>query len=164
MQNRLNEIKTEVVNKLIENNITIATAESCTGGLVSETITSCSGASNVFSFGFVTYSAEAKNAILGVNKSTLEEYGAVSSFTAKEMAQGAKEKANSDIAVSVTGVAGPSKSEGKPVGLVYIALANNENCFSKELNIKPVSREYVKTCATYEVFKLILEFLERGIY
>lgn len=112
-----------LVNFLIANKITIATAESCTGGMVASGIVNISGASEVFYEGLVTYSNLSKENRLGVKKDTLMEFGAVSEETAKEMAYGLLD-ANVDIAVSTTGIAGPSGgTQQKPVGLVYIGIA-----------------------------------------
>lgn len=109
----------------------IATAESCTGGLVAKMITDISGASSVFEYGAVTYSNQAKTDLLGVNPKTLDTYGAVSEETAKEMAEGALRLSGADISVSVTGVAGPEPSEGKPVGTVCIGVATKERTLAK---------------------------------
>lgn len=109
---------------LREAGLTIVTAESCTGGLISHRITNVSGSSNYFLGGVVAYSNEAKARILGVSRRSLELYGAVSEQVALEMARGARRLFRSDIAVSATGIAGPMGSTPeKPVGLVYIALA-----------------------------------------
>ena len=113
---------TELVRLLAKRGLTISTAESCTGGLVSAKIVGVAGASEVFREGFVTYSNKAKRKTLDVSKSTIRKEGAVSAQTAKEMAVGAALMADTDIAVSVTGNAGPSAEEGKPVGLVYIGV------------------------------------------
>ncbi len=109
----------------------IATAESCTGGLVAKMITDISGASSVFEYGAVTYSNQAKMDLLGVKPETLDNFGAVSEETAKEMAEGALKLSGADISVSVTGVAGPEPSEGKPVGTVCIGVATKEKTFAK---------------------------------
>ena len=102
----------------------VATAESCTGGLVAGALTEIAGSSDVVDRGFVTYSNEAKQAMLGVPAAMLERYGAVSSQTAAAMAKGALKNSLADIAVSITGIAGPGGgSKGKPVGLVYFAAA-----------------------------------------
>jgi nicotinamide-nucleotide amidase len=102
----------------------VATAESCTGGLVAGILTEIAGSSDVVDRGFVTYSNEAKEAMLGVPASTLKRYGAVSSETAAAMAKGALKNSLADIAVSITGIAGPGGgSKDKPVGLVYFAAA-----------------------------------------
>lgn len=110
-----------VVELLKEKNFTLTTAESCTGGLLAGRIMNVAGASSVYCEGYITYADAAKEKLLGVNKSTLESYGAVSRETAHEMAEGAAKAANADAAVSVTGIAGPGGgTEEKPVGLVYI--------------------------------------------
>src|SRR5262245_44946974 len=102
--------------------LTIAAAESCTGGLVAATLTEIPGSSDVFERGFVTYSNAAKAAMLGVPAPTLERFGAVSRETAEAMAKGALAHSPADLAVSVTGIAGPGGGvAGKPVGLVHLA-------------------------------------------
>jgi nicotinamide-nucleotide amidase len=107
-----------------KNGLRVATAESCTGGLVAGTLTEIAGSSDVVDRGFVTYSNEAKQAMLGVPASTLKRYGAVSSQTAAAMAKGALKNSLADIAVSITGIAGPGGgSKEKPVGLVYFGAA-----------------------------------------
>src|SRR5215468_11619677 len=104
--------------------LTIAAAESCTGGLVAATLTEIPGSSDVFERGFVTYSNAAKEAMLGVPAATLERFGAVSRETAEAMANGALAHSPADLAVSITGIAGPGGgSPGKPVGLVHFAAA-----------------------------------------
>ncbi|MGM9551303.1 MAG: competence/damage-inducible protein A [Clostridia bacterium] len=120
-----NSMEKVLVQALKEKNLTIATAESCTGGLISQLITKVPGSSDVFGFGFVTYANEAKERFLGVKKETLLQYGAVSEFTAKEMAEGAREKSGASVALSVTGIAGPGGgTDEKPVGLVYIGVSD----------------------------------------
>lgn len=105
--------------------LTCATAESCTGGGVGSAITSVPGSSAVFSGGVISYSNEVKNRVLGVSQETLNTVGAVSSETAIQMARGARELMRADIAVSITGIAGPDGgSEEKPVGLVWFGIAS----------------------------------------
>jgi nicotinamide-nucleotide amidase len=105
--------------------LTIATAESCTGGLVAATLTEIPGSSDVFDRGFVTYSNDAKQAMLGVAADTLATFGAVSRETAEAMASGALARAGVDLAISITGIAGPGGAlPGKPVGLVHFAAAS----------------------------------------
>lgn len=110
-----------VISLLLERGLKISTAESCTGGLVAATLVNVPGASEVFEEGYITYSNKAKRKNLGVKKTTLKEYGAVSKQTAKEMCCGCLKAAKADVALSVTGIAGPDGgTEEKPVGLVYI--------------------------------------------
>ncbi len=113
----------ELVRKATAAGVRIATAESCTGGMVAAAITDIAGSSAVLDRGFVTYSNQAKQDMLGVRAATLEAYGAVSPEVAREMAEGALARAQVDLAVSVTGVAGPGGSEFKPEGRVCFGLA-----------------------------------------
>ena len=149
----------QIISKLVELNITISTAESCTGGSLGKIITSVSGVSSIYGYGFITYANEAKEKILGVKHETLEKYGAVSSETALEMALGARKVSESDIAVSVTGIAGPGGgTKEKPVGLVYIAIADKDGAEYRKLNLsgdRDAVRE--KTCGC--IFELIKEKL-----
>uniref|UniRef100_A0A7C5V5D2 Putative competence-damage inducible protein n=1 Tax=Caldicellulosiruptor owensensis TaxID=55205 RepID=A0A7C5V5D2_9FIRM len=122
-----------VVSLLAEKKLKLSVAESCTGGLICNKITNVPGASEVFDRGFIVYSNEAKTKLLGVPEQVLKEYGAVSSQTAKYMAQGALSNSLAHIALSVTGIAGPGGgSETKPVGLVYIGIATKDNSESFE--------------------------------
>lgn len=110
-----------IVDMLKAADLTLTTVESCTGGLLSGRIVNVSGASDVFKQGFVTYANKAKRKLVDVKKATLEEFGAVSEQTAREMAEGGRKAAKSDVCISITGIAGPGGgSEEKPVGLVYI--------------------------------------------
>ncbi len=113
-----------VVSLLVQKNMTLTTAESCTGGKLAGRIMNVSGVSQVYKEGYITYANESKEKILGVKHSTIERFGVVSEETAYEMAKGAQKAANSDAALSVTGIAGPDGgTEEKPVGLIYIGLA-----------------------------------------
>ncbi|HYM10347.1 MAG TPA: competence/damage-inducible protein A [Bryobacterales bacterium] len=136
---RQGESLEEVVGRLLgERGATLAAAESCTGGLLAERITSVPGSSKYFVGGWVTYSNRVKAEWLGVSAATLEAQGAVSAEAAREMAQGARRAAGSTLAVAITGVAGPTPDSGggqagpKPVGLVYLALADAGGCSVKE--------------------------------
>ncbi|MBN9055477.1 MAG: CinA family protein, partial [Rhizobiales bacterium] len=113
-----------IVTDFSARGLTIATAESCTAGLIAGAITEIAGSSNAFDRGFVTYSNAAKQQMIGVSGETLEAHGAVSRPTALEMAEGALRHSNADISVAVTGIAGPGGGSGeKPVGLVHLAAA-----------------------------------------
>ena len=126
-----------VVELLKENNLTVTTAESCTGGLLSARLVNVAGASDVFKEGFITYSNKAKRRYLGVKKGTLLKHTAVSDDVAKEMAKGAAAETKSDCAVAVTGIAGPDGgTDKKPVGTVYIACWIDGNNVSKEYHFK----------------------------
>lgn len=115
-----------VAGLLLEKNLTITTAESCTGGLIGATLVNVPGVSSVFKEGYITYANEAKHKILGVSEDTLSKYGAVSEETAREMADGAVKAAGADISIAVTGIAGPDGGTAeKPVGLVYMACHYN---------------------------------------
>lgn len=121
-------LEEEVVLLLKEKGKTLTTAESCTGGLIAKRLTDVSGASAVFECGVVSYSNRIKTKLLGVREETLRQFGAVSAPCAREMAVGARKAANADLAVAVTGIAGPlSDDTQKPVGLVFIALADEED-------------------------------------
>lgn len=109
-----------VVDKLRKKGRMITTAESCTGGMIASRLVNVPGASAVFKEGYITYSDAAKVKMLGVDSDTIRTFGAVSKETAYEMALCGAKKAEADICIAVTGVAGPSEEDGKPVGLVYI--------------------------------------------
>lgn len=129
-------IEDEVAKILIKNNLTISTAESCTGGLLSGKLINYPGISSVFLEGAVTYSNEAKIKRLGVRKETLDVYDAVSAETAAEMAEGIAKEAGTNIGLSTTGIAGPGGgTEKRPVGLVYLGLYINGKVKTKELNL-----------------------------
>ena len=118
----------KVYDKLKKQGKTLATAESCTGGLIGATITAVPGVSECYGFGVVTYANEAKEKLLGVKKETLETLGAVSEETACQMAEGALKLSGADVAVAVTGIAGPGGgSAEKPVGLVYVGIGAHYN-------------------------------------
>lgn len=124
-----------VVRELSARGMHLATAESCTGGLVAKRITDIPGSSAVFEMGVVTYSNEKKTQLLGVPEELLREYGAVSEQTARAMAQGVRRLAGSDFGIGITGIAGPDGgTEEKPVGLVYIALDDGTSCEVRKMN------------------------------
>ena len=126
-------LEMSVVNLLEKNELTISTAESCTGGLLAGRIINVPGVSDVYKEGFITYTNKSKRKTLGVNKSTLKKYGAVSMQTAKEMAFGAALEADTDVSISVTGIAGPDGgTDEKPVGLVYIGVCIKDSVHVEE--------------------------------
>ena len=123
----------QLVKLLKEKGLVLATAESCTGGLIAKRITDVSGSSSVFECGVVSYSNRIKQEILGVSAQTLEKYGAVSAECAREMVEGVLKLSGADLAVAVTGIAGPeSDNTNKPVGLVYIAFSDKKNTLVRE--------------------------------
>ena len=125
---KLIDLAEDVISACQNNNLQLATAESCTGGLIAGCLTAVSGASNVLQYGYVTYTNQAKINLLGVSASILSQHGAVSELVSRTRADGALKSGDANIAVSVTGIAGPSGgSEKKPVGLVHIAVART-NC------------------------------------
>lgn len=127
-----NELAIVLGKKLLEQHKTLAFAESCTGGLASSLVTDVAGSSEYLVGSAVTYTNEAKHKLLEVQEATLTNYGAVSEQTACEMAQGVRKLFGSDFGVGITGNAGPGGSEGKPVGLVYIAVATGKEVYCKE--------------------------------
>jgi nicotinamide-nucleotide amidase len=135
----------------------LATAESCTGGLVVAALTSVAGSSDVVDRGFVTYSNKAKMELLGVPEGTLAAVGAVSAETAAAMAAGAIIRTRVDLAVSVTGIAGPGGSSAvKPVGLVYLGIATKEGARS-ELHLFPGDRGEVRRAAMLRALEMLKE-------
>ena len=152
----------KTVEALKERNLKIATAESCTGGMVASFITSVAGVSDVFEFGITSYSCRIKNEILGVKAETLEQFGAISSQTAGEMAVNVRKKSGADIGVSVTGAAGHDGSEGHPAGYVFIGIDGKNGTAVKLLNIEPESRNFVRETAVLELFKLINTYIEEA--
>ncbi len=137
----------------------VATAESCTGGLVAATLTEISGSSDVFERGFVTYSNAAKEAMLGVPATVLNRYGAVSREAAEAMATGALAQSPADLAVAITGIAGPTGGlEDKPVGLVHFAAAARDGRFiAREKQFGDIGRRQVRLAAVAEALALLEE-------
>ena len=133
-----------------------AVAESCTGGLVSALLTAIPGSSDVMERGFVTYSNEAKQEMLGVPAAIIAAHGAVSAETAQAMAKGALKHSRADIAVSITGIAGPGGgSDAKPVGLVYLAVATKQGCEGAEMRLGPKSRDDIRRLSAIKALALL---------
>ena len=150
-----------VVKEFGEMNMQVATAESCTGGLIGGAITSVDGSSSVFGRGFITYSNQAKTDLLGVEPGTLEDHGAVSAECASQMAIGALEAANANAAVAVTGIAGPGGgTETKPVGLVYIAVATSEDegAFVEKFEFGDIGRHNVRRETVMQAMEMLLGY------
>lgn len=141
----------------------IATAESCTGGLVAAALTEIPGSSDVLERGFITYSNDAKHAMLGVETATLTTFGAVSKETATAMAFGTLENADVHLAVAITGIAGPGgATPGKPVGLVHIAVAARDGrLVHKEFRFGALGRSVVRQNSVVEAIKMLMD-MARG--
>ncbi len=137
----------------------IATAESCTGGLVSAALTDIPGSSDVFDRGFVTYSYPAKTAMLGVPADLLTAHGAVSEPVARAMAEGALAASGAQLAVAITGVAGPGGSEAKPEGLVWFATATASVTWSEKREFGAIGRPNVRAQGTLTALELLLRAL-----
>ena len=145
---------------LKEQGLTFATAESCTGGRVAARITALPGSSSVYRGGVVSYWSEVKADVLGVPQELLDAHGAVSEEVARAMAQGARRITGADLAVSVTGVAGPdSDDRGNPVGLVYVGLDTPEGTFCRRMPPAKRTRARVQEMAANNAFDLIRRYL-----
>lgn len=157
-------IEEAVIEKLKEKHIKVATAESCTGGLIAKRITDVPGASEVFDCGIISYANEIKHRVLGVSEDDLNKYGAVSEPVARQMARGALKVSGADIAVSVTGIAGPdSDSTNKPVGLVYIGLADRDNVWVRELRTSRKDRSYNRYVSASNALNMIRLYIDNKL-
>lgn len=158
----MNDYAEKAVKLLNEKNLKVATAESCTGGLIAKMITDVSGSSAVFECGIVSYSNRIKTKILGVGEETLRQHGAVSEETVIEMTKGAIAVSDADIAIAVSGIAGPS-SDGtdKPVGLIWLAVNYKGKITTKRLNnqFSVNVRENNRTAAAEEALRLLCGIL-----
>ncbi len=158
----LMEQASEILNICRKKGLKLATAESCTGGLISALFTEIAGSSDVFDRGFVTYSNEAKNELLGVPQEMLAEFGAVSEQTAKAMAQGALKNSNASVVIAVTGIAGPGGgSTDKPVGLVHLACQTaGGKSFHEARPFGEIGRHAVRMVTVTRALQIILEQIE----
>lgn len=151
-----------VIKTLTAANATIATAESCTGGLIAAALTDVPGASSAFFGGYITYDNDAKTRMIRVPARLINDYGAVSNQVARAMADGARSTAGTDFAVAVTGIAGPDGgSEKKPVGLVYIAVSSNEGTAVIEKRFGDLGREAIRKAAVATALELVLDVILR---
>ena len=155
----VDSLENAVILFLRQRGLTLATAESCTGGFMAKRITDIAGCSDVFLGGCVTYANEAKERLLGVKHETLERYGAVSEQTAMEMAKGVREALGADIGVSSTGIAGPGGgSEEKPVGTVYIGISTKNGESFRKLSLSSMrSRDYIRKVSVANAYDLVLK-------
>lgn len=146
-----------VISAFREKGLKAATAESCTGGMIAASLTDFAGSSHVFDRGFVTYSNEAKSELLGVPAEIIAEHGAVSEPVARAMAEGALAHSNADVAVAVTGIAGPGGgSAEKPVGLVYIGAVRRGHAARVERHIFGGDRAGVRQATVQRALELLL--------
>ena len=150
-----------VVRTLKEKGLTVSTAESCTGGMIAERITAVSGSSEVFGYGFVTYWEQAKAKLVGVDPDVIARYNVVSAPVAAQMALGAAKASGSDIAVSVTGVAGPTGGDAvRPVGTVYLGAARGKTVYVKKLFVSRPDRALVRARAAQAALELVLRLAQ----
>lgn len=155
-------LEEKVVKKLNEKGLVLATAESCTGGLIAKRITDVSGSSSVFNCGIVSYSNEIKESVLGVQHKTLETFGAVSEQTVREMVKGVLNVSKADIAVSVSGIAGPnSDNTNKPVGTIWLAASDGNKTVVKQLQNEFVDdiRNSNRNSASDTALEMILDLV-----
>lgn len=157
-------LQNAVVSSLRAKGLKLASAESCTGGMISSRITEISGASNVFSCGVCAYSNDIKEKVLGVSNITIENFGAVSKQTALEMAQGVRKLSGADIGISTTGIAGPNTDEGKPVGLVYVGIDSPWYSEVLKLNLsrgRIDERDDIRFMASSHALNLVLKAIKK---
>ena len=150
-----------IVNKLIKKKLKISFAESCTGGLLSSTITSVTGSSKVFTLGLVAYSNQSKTKVLKVPKNIIRKYGSVSAPVCLAMVKNLSKISKTNISVSITGIAGPSGgTKIKPVGLVYVGIKKNNKISVKKYLFKNKGRSYIQRSAVNKCIGLILGSLK----
>lgn len=153
---------TELLAFARERGAVIATAESCTGGMVSVAITDVPGSSDIFDRGFVTYSNAAKVEMLGVGRETLAAHGAVSEPVAAEMAAGALARSSATLAVSITGIAGPGGSDTKPEGRVCFGFARSGGAtLTETVEFGALGRDRVRRCSTDHALKMLIDALRQ---
>ncbi|MEW6109800.1 MAG: CinA family protein [Nitrospirota bacterium] len=159
MDNEFYKIVKKISEILLENNLRLSIAESCTGGFISHVITNLPGASKFFEMSVVSYSENSKKSVLGIKGSLLKKHGVISEDTAIAMAKSVRKTGNTDYALSVTGIAGPEKMEGKDVGLIYIAVAKEDLVESKGIKLKG-RREEIKEQASLEALQFLYQVLK----
>ena len=157
------KLSKKLLESCLNKNIKLITAESCTGGLLSSNITGIAGSSAVFSYGIICYSNKSKRKFLNVADRTLKSYGAVSFETVKEMLAGLSKQADSKtLTIAISGVAGPSGSESKPVGLVFIGvkISSNDTEVITEHNFGNIDRNKIQQKSVNEALKMSLDILK----
>lgn len=163
----INLLARELIDLLLEKKLKIATAESCTGGLIAKLITDIPGASEVFECGICAYSNSIKEKLLSVSARTLAQHTAVSKETAMEMAANVRKLANADVGLSTTGYAGPKgPNSNDTVGLVYVGLSNMTKTTYVRLNLahgNSADRDYIRLSAAYNALVAALDLIKTGI-
>ena len=152
-------LASQVLDIAKQRGVYIVTAESCTGGMIAAALTDIAGSSAVFDRGFVTYTNDAKREMLDVQSATLDAFGAVSEETAREMAIGALSNSNAQIALSVTGIAGPGGSDFKPEGRVCFGLCYSGSTYTKTIEFGALGRANVRDAAHDHGLRMILRAL-----
>ena len=157
----MNLLNKKIVNKLFKKKLRISFAESCTGGLLSSTITSVKGSSRIFNLGLVTYSNQSKIRVLKVSKKIIKKYGAVSAQVCLSMVKNVNKIAKTSISASITGIAGPGGgTKKKPVGLVYVGIKKGNKIKIKKYLFKNRGRSFIQKSAVNKTLKLILSILK----
>jgi nicotinamide-nucleotide amidase len=154
-------LATRILDLAKQSQIMIATAESCTGGMVMAALTDIAGSSAVAERGFVTYTNNAKMQMLGVSGATLDAHGAVSEQVAAEMATGALRNSEATLSVSITGIAGPGGSDHKPEGRVCFGIADNKNCVTETVEFGALGRTNVREAARDHALQKLLDRLNQ---
>lgn len=159
MKPGLETLAARVIDAARARGVMLATAESCTGGLIGAVLTEIAGASDVFDRGFITYSNEAKTDMLGVQPATLRAHGAVSEEVAAEMAAGARRNSAAGLAVSVTGVAGPGSSGAKPEGRVCFGISDRDGTRTETVEFGAIGRDKVRQATVAHALWMLLAAL-----
>lgn len=156
------KLEQKVYELLKRNKYKVATAESCTGGLLAGTLINVAGASDIIDVSFVTYSNQAKNMLVYVDYRSIDKYGVVSEQVAKEMALGAAKHAQAQVGLSTTGFAGPGGGgENKPVGTVCFGISINDKVYTYTHKFKNISRQYIRKASVKYILKKLVEILEQ---
>ena len=157
----MKKLSQKIVRLLTKKKISLSIAESCTGGLLSSTITSINGSSKIFKMGLVTYSNKSKKNLLKVPNKIINDYGAVSSQCCESMVNNLKKISKCDITVAITGIAGPTGgSKQKPIGLVYIGIIKNKRVFINKFHFLNKGRFYIQKNAVVKTLKLLLKLIK----